>query len=75
MKTLSYHNVCLDPEDLGILKDGQWLNDKIIGFMLEYVFLIFSVLSQTGICFILITVYSKAFRRKEKKTRMIIFRL
>ncbi|XP_066935690.1 sentrin-specific protease 8-like [Clytia hemisphaerica] len=33
---LSYHNSCLDEQDIVLLNDGCWLNDKVIGFMFEY---------------------------------------
>jgi len=36
MSSLSYHNTCLFESDIELLNDGQWLNDKLIGFMFEY---------------------------------------
>jgi len=33
---LSFHNTCLAAEDVQLLEDCQWLNDKLIGFMFEY---------------------------------------
>ena len=33
---LSYNNTCLMEEDVSLLDDCQWLNDKLIGFMFEF---------------------------------------
>ena len=35
-KVLSFHNTCLDEHDVSLLDNGQWLNDKLIGFAFEY---------------------------------------
>lgn len=33
---LSYHNTCLTKDDVQLLENKSWLNDKLIGFMFEY---------------------------------------
>lgn len=33
---LSYGNTCLNTQDIRLLNDGEWLNDKLIGFMFEF---------------------------------------
>lgn len=33
---LSYHDSLLHRSDLELLNEGQWLNDRLIGFMYEY---------------------------------------
>ena len=36
-KVLSYGDCLLRESDVRALSDGEWLNDKIIGFAFEYV--------------------------------------
>jgi len=35
---LSYNDCLLDADDLDLLEPGQWINDKIIDFVYEWVF-------------------------------------
>jgi Ulp1 family protease len=32
---VSYYDTYLDADDLALLKEGEWLNDKVIGFFYE----------------------------------------
>ena len=38
---LSFHDSLLRESDLSLLQEGRWLNDRLIGFVFEWVFLIF----------------------------------
>jgi len=42
---LSFQDSLLRQSDLRLLEEGRWLNDRLIGFMFEYVF--FSSLPKT----------------------------
>ena len=35
---LSFQDSLLRQSDLRLLEEGRWLNDRLIGFMFEYVF-------------------------------------
>lgn len=39
---LSFQDSLLRQSDLRLLEEGRWLNDRLIGFMFEYVFFFFS---------------------------------
>ena len=49
---LSFQDSLLRQSDLRLLEEGRWLNDRLIGFMFEYVFffLLFQKCTEANFC-------------------------